>query len=43
MGVDVMGFAPGRLNRIKAYMATLPPLVDPEVGGADPDNEVPTP
>jgi calcineurin-like phosphoesterase family protein len=34
IGVDVMGFAPVRLNTIKAYMAKLPPLVDPE-GGDD--------
>ena len=32
IGVDVLGWAPLRLNQIKAYMATLPPLVDPEAG-----------
>jgi calcineurin-like phosphoesterase family protein len=32
IGVDVMGWAPLRLNQIKAYMQTLPPLVDPEAG-----------
>ncbi|MBR0995616.1 metallophosphoesterase [Bradyrhizobium japonicum] len=32
IGVDVMGPAPVRLNQIKAYMATLPPRVDPEAG-----------
>lgn len=30
VGVDVFGFAPQRLNVIKARLATLPPLVDPE-------------
>jgi calcineurin-like phosphoesterase family protein len=30
IGVDVMGPAPVRLNQIKAYLKTLPPLVDPE-------------
>jgi calcineurin-like phosphoesterase family protein len=34
VGVDVFGFAPVRLNVIKAHMATLPPRVDPE-GGDD--------
>lgn len=42
IGVDVMGFAPVRLNQIKAHMATLPPLVDPE-GGDYLENGVPTP
>ncbi len=42
IGVDVMGFAPVRLNQIKAHMATLP-FVDPEAGGADLENGVPTP
>ncbi len=32
IGVDVMGFAPVRLNTIKARLATLPPIVDPEGG-----------
>ena len=32
VGVDVFGPAPTRLNQIKAYMATLPPRVDPEHG-----------
>ncbi|UQR65053.1 hypothetical protein LRP30_07270 [Bradyrhizobium sp. C-145] len=32
IGVDVMGIAPVRLATIKAYMATLPPRVDPEAG-----------
>jgi calcineurin-like phosphoesterase family protein len=32
IGVDVMGWAPVRLATIKAYMATLPPRVDPETG-----------
>ncbi|WP_256805790.1 metallophosphoesterase [Bradyrhizobium sp. Bra64] len=38
IGVDVFGPAPLRLNQIKAYMATLPPRVDPE-GGDDLDND----
>lgn len=32
IGVDVVGPAPVRLATIKAYMATLPPRVDPEHG-----------
>jgi len=32
IGVDVMGFAPVRLNQIKAYLQTLPPRLDPEAG-----------
>lgn len=32
IGVDVMGFSPVRLNQIKARLAQLPPLVDPEGG-----------
>lgn len=32
IGVDVMGPAPVRLIAIKARLATLPPLVDPEAG-----------
>jgi calcineurin-like phosphoesterase family protein len=39
VGVDVMGWAPLRINQIKAYLATLPPLVDPEAdldGGLTP-------
>ena len=39
IGVDVLGFAPVRLKQITAYMATLPPLVDPEAGGDDLDND----
>lgn len=30
IGVDVMGWAPVRLNQIKQRLAQLPPLVDPE-------------
>lgn len=30
VGVDVFGMAPVRLNVIKQYLATLPPLIDPE-------------
>jgi calcineurin-like phosphoesterase family protein len=30
IGVDVLGFAPVRLNTIKAYLATLPLMNDPE-------------
>jgi calcineurin-like phosphoesterase family protein len=30
IGVDVMGFAPVRLNTIKAYLATLPLMPEPE-------------
>ncbi|MCK1540358.1 MULTISPECIES: metallophosphoesterase [unclassified Bradyrhizobium] len=37
IGVDVMGYAPLRLNQIKAHLATLPPLVDPQ-GGDDLEN-----
>src|SRR5262249_578800 len=29
IGVDVMGLTPVRLAQVKAYMATLPPRVDP--------------
>jgi calcineurin-like phosphoesterase family protein len=42
IGVDVMGFAPVRLSQIKAHMATLPLMNDPEardevdVGGVKP-------
>ena len=32
IGVDALGFAPVRLSQIKAYMASLPPRVDPEDG-----------
>ena len=32
VGVDVMGWAPVRLGQIKAHLATLPALVDPEGG-----------
>jgi calcineurin-like phosphoesterase family protein len=32
IGVDVLGFAPLRLNQIKDYLSTLPLLVDPESG-----------
>jgi calcineurin-like phosphoesterase family protein len=35
IGVDVMGFAPVRLNQIKARLAVLPPLADPEAAGGD--------
>lgn len=38
IGVDVLGWAPLRLNAIKAYMATLAPLVDPEDGDLESDN-----
>lgn len=38
VGVDVFGPAPVRLNQIKAHLATLPPLVDPE-GGDDFENK----
>jgi calcineurin-like phosphoesterase family protein len=31
VGVDVFGFAPVRLNVVKAHLATLPPFEDPEV------------
>lgn len=30
IGVDVLGFAPVKLNQIKAYLATLPLMSDPE-------------
>ncbi|HEX7883577.1 MAG TPA: metallophosphoesterase [Afipia sp.] len=30
IGVDVMGWAPVRLNQIKEHLASLPPLTDPE-------------
>lgn len=30
VGVDVHGFVPQRMNQLKAYLRTLPPLVDPE-------------
>lgn len=30
IGVDVMGFAPVRLNTIKEHLATLPLMVEPE-------------
>lgn len=39
IGVDVLGWAPLRLNQIKQYLATLPPLVDPE-GDPDPNGGV---
>ncbi|MEH2499558.1 calcineurin-like phosphoesterase family protein [Bradyrhizobium sp. AZCC 1678] len=39
IGVDVLGFAPVRLNQIKQYLAALPPLVDPE-GDPDPNGGV---
>lgn len=42
IGVDVFGPAPVRLKQIKAYMATLPPRVDPE-GGDDFENDGVTP
>jgi calcineurin-like phosphoesterase family protein len=38
IGVDVMGWSPVRLNQIKAVLATLPPLVNPE-GGDDLEND----
>jgi len=38
IGVDVLGWAPVRLSRIKAHMATLPPRKDPE-GGHDFEND----
>jgi calcineurin-like phosphoesterase family protein len=43
IGVDVLGWAPVRLNTIKAHMATLPPRQDPEACGDDFETEVPTP
>ena len=42
IGVDVMGWSPVRLNQIKARLAQLPPLMDPE-GGDEPDNDGVTP
>lgn len=39
IGVDVMGFTPVRLQTIKAYLATLPALLDPEAGGDDLEND----
>ena len=39
VGVDVLGFTPVRLATVKAHLATLPPLVDPE-GGDDLENDV---
>ncbi|MGD5596738.1 hypothetical protein QUT21_22695, partial [Xanthomonas citri pv. citri] len=39
IGVDVFGWAPLRLNQIKAHLATLPPLVDPEAGDDFENNE----
>lgn len=38
VGVDVFGFAPVRMAVIKHYLATLPPLVDPE--GRDFSNDI---
>jgi calcineurin-like phosphoesterase family protein len=32
IGVDVVGYRPLRINEIKAYLAALPPIVDPEAG-----------
>jgi calcineurin-like phosphoesterase family protein len=39
IGVDVHGFVPQRMNQLKAYIKTMPPLVDPEGTdfGADPE------
>ncbi|WP_038965593.1 metallophosphoesterase [Bradyrhizobium diazoefficiens] len=42
IGVDVLGFAPVRLSAIKAHLAKLPQLVDPE-GGDDLENDGVTP
>jgi calcineurin-like phosphoesterase family protein len=41
IGVDVMGIAPVRLATIKAYMATLPPRVDPEGGDIENNGVMP--
>jgi hypothetical protein len=38
VGVDVMGWSPVRISQIKALMAELPPLVEPE-GGNDFEND----
>jgi calcineurin-like phosphoesterase family protein len=38
IGVDLMGWSPVRLNQIKAVMAQLPPLIEPE-GGDDLEND----
>jgi calcineurin-like phosphoesterase family protein len=38
IGVDVMGWAPVRVNQIKQRLAKLPPLIDPEAGD-DLDND----
>jgi calcineurin-like phosphoesterase family protein len=38
IGVDVVGYRPLRINEIKAYLAALPPLADPE-GGEDFEND----
>jgi hypothetical protein len=38
IGVDVVGYRPLRINEIKAYLAALPPIVDPE-GGDDLEND----
>ena len=39
IGVDVMGWSPVRLNTIKAVMAQLPPMVEPE-GGEDIESDI---
>lgn len=39
VGVDVVGYKPLRVAEVKAYLAALPPFVDPEVGGADLEND----
>ena len=41
IGVDVFGPAPVRLATIKAHLATLPPLVDPEADDLDNDGVQP--
>jgi calcineurin-like phosphoesterase family protein len=38
VGVEVMGWSPVRMNQIKAVMAELPPMVQPE-GGDDLEND----
>jgi calcineurin-like phosphoesterase family protein len=40
IGVDVMGWSPVRLNQIKAVMAELPPLIDPESGDDIENDEI---
>jgi calcineurin-like phosphoesterase family protein len=42
IGVDVLGWSPLRLGKIKEYLGTLPLMVDPEAGD-NPDSNIPEP